>query len=461
MKNLRRILVTAVICVIIGAGYFAQRMMGQGPSLQQGAEYVGPEKCLTCHGSIKDAWEKNPHTILMESSDADKKGCEACHGPGGAHTQEPSAAGSITNPAKTEKDEMSALCGKCHFSKEGPPTAPKKSGKFWKHSSHFRKDIACVKCHSVHGSENRDKLLVREEAALCRPCHANKINDKGYTHTPVKMGKCMDCHNPHGEKAAHMVRAEIVDVCQKCHDVAGADLIKKHGGYNALGKNCMSCHDPHSFSKEKHLIKENQHPPFKNRTCTLCHKNPADPGSLDLKKDAKEICTTCHGDKVFDFDGNAVKHFPVQERMCTACHSPHASKVEKLLRDKPVVMCVKCHENVDDQLSGKYPHPPVATGNCFLCHKPHGSANEKLLNEAPDDLCGKCHQNIKFSHPLKLNTKNPAKGEYVRCYSCHNVHGSDFPKILPSDETAMCNGCHGKDTMKGMKVVPEDEEDNR
>ncbi|MCI0487587.1 MAG: hypothetical protein L0229_13430 [Blastocatellia bacterium] len=52
-------------------------------------DYVGSETCKDCHAGQFNSYFKTAHARLehLASWPADKKGCEACHGPGKAHVE--------------------------------------------------------------------------------------------------------------------------------------------------------------------------------------------------------------------------------------------------------------------------------------------------------------------------------------------------------------------------------------
>lgn len=459
-RRRRKIVLVLCAAFLLCAGYLVQNLRGADESasekIPKSAEYVGTEKCLACHSTMEAAWSKNPHEKTGEkTADPALNGCEACHGPGNVHAQNGNKA-FIVNPANQDKAKLNAICGKCHSDPKS--LAPREwrnlDATAWRRTSHYRKDVLCAACHKIHGGA--EKLLAAEPKALCRNCHTSVSKREGYTHAPVKQEMCLDCHNPHGEGPPHIVRRDIVETCVKCHNVASESALKKHGGFNVSGKNCVSCHDPHSENSAGKLIPANVHPPFKTGRCATCHQGAGAADPLALKKESKDLCTMCHGDKAAEFSEAKVPHFPVKEGLCAACHNPHVSKRKLLVKDRLDVLCVACHAKVDNQLSGMYEHPPVAAGECANCHKPHGGDKEKLLKEEPDGLCKKCHQDVKFSHPMVEQKKNPDFGPIVRCYTCHAVHGSDITKLLPWPETELCNKCHHKDVNE--PVSPESEE---
>jgi hypothetical protein len=53
------------------------------------SQYVGAETCKTCHEEQAKSYDKGPHwkTALDTHKGPEWQGCEACHGPGKAHTE--------------------------------------------------------------------------------------------------------------------------------------------------------------------------------------------------------------------------------------------------------------------------------------------------------------------------------------------------------------------------------------
>lgn len=422
------------------------------------AQYIGPDKCLTCHAKMRDLWSKNPHAGTTSAvSDPALQGCEACHGPGSLHMGSGGEKAHITRPAEVDKSALSNLCMKCHGSRESivPQSWKKLDAQAWRNSGHYRKGILCGKCHAVHADTG--KLLTESPEKLCKTCHASLADAGGgaYVHSPVKQMKCLTCHDPHGtDQLPHMVRKNISTICGDCHKTGNPDIKTGHAGMDVSGSQCTDCHDPHLKTPGAGMLRPSEHQPFKSRKCETCHAGEPGAVSSKLKKDAKALCTGCHGQTMQKITDAPDKHFPAAEKMCTKCHSPHVSSRKTMMRDSYEAICTTCHKKVDDQLSGMVQHPPVATGNCLTCHIPHGGDFEKLLVQEPNSLCSKCHSKFKFSHPLHEQDKNPEFGPIIRCYSCHAVHGSDIPKLLPYVETTLCNKCHAKNAAR--PVDPEE-----
>ena len=112
---------------------------------------------------------------------------------------------------------------------------------------------------------------------------------------------------------------------------------------------------------------------------------------------------------------------------CSSCHNPHGSQSEKLISANTInEKCYECH--AEFQAPVLWEHSPVKE-NCLNCHNPHGSNYPNLLVTQRTRLCQECHeagrhqslagQNISF---LVLNRS---------CSNCHaQVHGSNHPAGL-------------------------------
>jgi hypothetical protein len=78
--------------------------------------YAGSDTCKICHEDIYNGLAKNPHHQLAVDAKRGWVGreCEACHGPGQAHTEGPSAS-NIRNPAKLSAEAADKICLNCHL----------------------------------------------------------------------------------------------------------------------------------------------------------------------------------------------------------------------------------------------------------------------------------------------------------------------------------------------------------
>jgi len=416
----------------------------QGPP----ATYVGVATCKSCHKQVGEEWDVTAHGKALSSAQLAEgmAGCEACHGPGSGH------AGTVGKKplvkfGEAKPEQVVAGCGKCHLAGESAPAgAPQLDASAWKQSGHAASKTSCIKCHRVHGREAKSLLAPPEK--LCLTCHAELVKPTagGTVHAPVKAGQCLTCHDPHGTFGPHSLVPKVSAKCEQCHSTASGKLDAAHKGYRVAGADCTRCHDPHSFDKDHSYLRKVAHPPFGQRNCTICH---VDKPSTALRKPIPDTCFACHPKSSVlpekDADGKEMHpHPPVAGGLCTNCHEPHAANTAQGLRDDPIYVCTSCHRKVGTEARGStHQHPPVAKGECLTCHKGHSSAEKHLLTKDQTVLCQSCHQaQAKHAHPIGPEVKDPNTGEPVACVSCHAIHGSEHPYILPQEETAMCRSCH-------------------
>ncbi len=338
----------------------------------------------------------------------------------------------------------------------------------------------CSACHLQGNPDDHNFFLVAKEDKLCQSCHDLPHKDK--MHTPVREGRCLECHDPHGSDHANALLTDPVKLCITCHrdDFNSASFV--HGPV-AIGA-CVLCHEAHSSPRDHLLrdeartlcltchddvmdLKEGDHlHGALNEDCTACHDAHASDHRYQLHATAPELCATCHQD-VMDAmtTDRAVVHGAIlEEGGCSTCHAPHSSSLPGLQKMTQPKLCLTCHnkdmndhhgqplQNMQELLStNANHHGPIREGLCTACHDPHSGDHFRLLVEeypqdfyAPFDieqykLCFRCHipdlvqspkgtgltefrngeQNLHWVHV------NQEKGR--TCRACHEVHASSRP----------------------------------
>jgi predicted CXXCH cytochrome family protein len=310
-------------------------------------------------------------------------------------------------------EEGAALCKMCHSGVGAGKIVhdPVKKGE-------------CTSCHDPHAS-NEAKLLVKPKESLCSECHSDKTNLK-YMHGPAAVGDCAVCHAPHASDNKALLVKKGADLCFVCHGTI-QDELKRKVVHAALEEGCTSCHNPHGS-------------PFKKL----------------LSDEGEKLCYQCHSQVKERVETSKSVHAPVKTAMgCASCHAPHASDGEKLLTKPGKDLCLGCHKTVLKK-NQTVLHGPVKEGKCTPCHDPHGSPNTKLMvKDFPSDLyvpytdnayalCFSCHNRDLLRYPdtsfatgfrdgdrnlhfIHVNKKEKGRN----CKSCHNMHASEFPKLVP------------------------------
>jgi predicted CXXCH cytochrome family protein len=438
--------------------------------------------CVACHEDKTKG--KAVHSAMA-------MGCTSCH--------EIRVNKDITR-VKLITSTPQALCITCHADKDAASL---------KGTVHPPAVRDCVKCHDPHSSDNKNQLLKPASGEkgknLCLDCHNQGLTvaaDKGSHHAALDSG-CDTCHVTHkvGEAGKaefdfHLTKAAPA-LCQDCHDVKDAALIKTHQNQPFATATCTQCHNPHESAQPK-LMAKFLHPPFADPTgCNTCHAEPKDGKVVLTQANVKDLCVSCHSDKAEFIEKAKVQHVGAAGD-CTDCHSPHASAQPGLPKTDGVTICLACHSDQADQFKKAHLHQPAFKQSCAICHQPHGGDNEHLLRtKRVDDLCLECHgpdspapKKLEAEHavtifngavklpedyfkvnkavilPVKFGRGHPVDGHpiadvadptditkvqaKINCLSCHQPHSSAQPDLLVKDQPdnlAFCTSCH-KDLTK-------------
>lgn len=226
--------------------------------------------CLDCHADFSQSMQEAEfiHTAIRELD------CGSCHLP---HSSE---------QPKMLKSKSIDLCFDCH---DGVKRQFDSS--LNKHKALYLEQ-RCGNCHFAHFS-SYPALLTRTGKEVCLFCHgqdeANRseslrnirkeITDKKVVHSPVANGECFDCHSPHGDSYAKLLkgaypqsfyapyRPDDYDFCFQCHEKEllvmqpvdeqtgfrnGTDnLHYKHVAREQKGRTCKACHSVHASDGEK------------------------------------------------------------------------------------------------------------------------------------------------------------------------------------------------------------------
>lgn len=283
-----------------GAAAQASKAAETPPAAAPAPSYAGSDACKICHEDIYNTFAKTAHEQLETSA---KKGwmgkaCEACHGPGQAHTEGPSAD-NIRNPAKLAPGAVDQLCLTCHLNQ------PTQVGRL--ESSHARDQIACTSCHKIHSADH--PLVVRQADAIntqCRSCHLNvwaQFQRPFHHKLPEGDMSCVDCHNPHGSilPAMQQTFAANDPGCIKCHGDKRGPFTFEHEPLRLQG--CQACHEPHGSANPRMLTRAQV-----RFVCLECHANlpgqfangtakiggVVPPAFHDLNQPVFQNCTVCH-----------------------------------------------------------------------------------------------------------------------------------------------------------------------
>jgi DmsE family decaheme c-type cytochrome len=230
----------------------------------------GADTCLRCHGEevvgifrTKHAQPNDPRTPFGHG----QLQCEACHGPGGAHTKRPKKGEERTpviqfgEGAVTPVRQQNEMCLGCHNSYVSD----------WHTSAHDDNEVGCADCHSSH--DPRDPVRTKAtQAEVCGGCHqiqkANMLQP--FAH-PLREGQmaCTSCHSPHGSLSEASLKKDTINqACYECHADKRGPFLWEH---QPVGEDCTLCHQPHGSAHPAMLA---QRPPF---LCQQCHGQEGHP----------------------------------------------------------------------------------------------------------------------------------------------------------------------------------------
>lgn len=371
--------------------------------------------CLGCHDQIQATIKQAVVHPAVEM------GCDSCHvdhGDAPLGGVAPEGAASPPYLSASQPD----LCWACHDAEDAQ--AAKAHGEL-----PFAASI-CSNCHNPHGSESAKllpaqahppfadrscdmchlagedgKLGLQTETAseLCYMCHdgmQTRVTEAKSTHSLLTFDAdaCVTCHSPHASDHPRLLKQEGSQVCSDCHDAAEQSLVATHGGFSLQEVNCAGCHNPHASQGEK-LLAAQEHPPFADRGCDMCHTT-GDDGKISLVMESSgELCLMCHEQMQGRLETAASKHslLAYDADACVTCHTPHASDHKRFLKRDVNSLCNECHSDV--VADKEFVHKPVAA-SCVQCHDAHTSENAKNLHASGNDLCLECHGPKAMKEPL-------------------------------------------------------------
>lgn len=271
---------------------------GTTPAPDKG--YAGVEICTGCHENKLKGFEHSLHGKKTDPrTPAAQHACESCHGAAQAH-----AEGSAKHPpnvfgpkSSLTPRQQNEACLQCH--------ATSQKHVHWQGSVHETRNVTCVSCHEIHGSNPR--LLARPtQTELCGKCHVRQKAETAMSfHHPIREGQmdCSDCHNPHGTVGDKLITtATVNEKCFQCHADKRGPFVWNHA---PAVENCLNCHNPHG-SRHDYLLTARG--PW---LCQQCHNGEGHQGIL-------------YTGNMFNATANATSVYNTRpqlyNRSCVQCH---------------------------------------------------------------------------------------------------------------------------------------------
>lgn len=184
----------------------------------------------------------------------------------------------------------------------------------WENSAHAAASVNCMDCHSTKQASKT--WIAKPQLAQCENCHENQVT--GFT-----SGK-------HGMRLG----VNINDVSLPAMTVSESRLAKDHKMHIEsmdASLSCNSCHDAHSFNRQKAAVE----------SCLNCHADEhslayeASKHSQTLGQDQSSIvtCATCHLPEI------EIEEFGKRKTLVQHNQNHNLRPNEKMIRS----VCLDCH----------------------------------------------------------------------------------------------------------------------
>ncbi|MFT3762528.1 MAG: DmsE family decaheme c-type cytochrome [Pseudoxanthomonas sp.] len=237
------------------------------------AKPVGEATCTACHSREQQNFAHTTHALGMRvalAADPKTATCEACHGPGSAHAENPAQKGLIiafTHDGGTPTKTQAASCLGCHAG--GPRD-------HWTGSVHQRNDLSCSDCHNPMAKLSAEGLTAKQSISeTCATCHKDirqQFNRRSHMPLPEGQMACVDCHNPHGTINTALLKTNTVnETCYQCHAEKRGPFLFEHA---PVRENCLNCHTPHGSNQHALLVAPVP------MLCQQCHSHMRHPNDL-------------------------------------------------------------------------------------------------------------------------------------------------------------------------------------
>jgi len=462
--------------------------------------------CLSCHNKnpddkIKDTGRYSHPVNVEQKLNLNRQ------------TSEMVAAGRLPlfpKPGK-KQPEGTVQCFSCHNPHQWDPNTPGNRG---------GKDVKGDASNSFLRISNRGS------SALCIECHTDKKQLLSYDHNMQLTapdtkniqgvnvsvsGPCGACHMPHNAQGPKLWARKLAgdkellpQYCLGCHNKNGAANKKPVGGndhpvnvaskgfhiasaelviktlplFNKQGGaepgetiRCLTCHDPHIWSKSPML--QPAGPAISVNTADIAVNNiEGDATDSFLRKPASpspDLCITCHKETALivgtDHDlfvtAPAAKNLAGQtvkeSGQCGVCHAVHNSPNKLKLWNRkygPVAekqhpmnaLCTSCHFKdgpAKDKIPGVATHPEGRLITNIMRFNKRRKGYTPIFDDAGRQTnvgnlcCSSCHSFYKWDH--LVNKQGIGK----------NVEGNDNTSFLrTSSDHMVCTTCHGEEAIR-------------
>ena len=196
------------------------------------ADLLSDEDCRECHLSVEDNWSRSPHAHAYD----DPVFQEQWIGLGSPDS-----------------------CLACHTTNYITSTG-----------SYDTEGVSCQACHGAATANHPPEIVeTKADAEYCGICHTTTLGEWRQTgHAPADVG-CMDCHDPHSQKALF---ENPDDLCINCHSDGMGDYLNDLHVQKDIG--CVDCHAlviPPEVPPEDGIVPTGHSFSISPQTCVACH----------------------------------------------------------------------------------------------------------------------------------------------------------------------------------------------
>lgn len=364
--------------------------------------------------------------------------------------------------------------------------------------------LPCEACHTLHGSGNNNKYLMKDSLGSnlgdgrneCLACHTTGKVVEGLTMSappstvPEHTGTTTACLSCHGSSHAPNPGVSNGGVdCSTCHSSIVTPMSSTSSGYHHLmsnsnasysttqngTRNCLSCHVDHNkFNNQKaYNLKANYTQSYTTNDTTPGQNS--DFNSADAVYGG--LCTSCHQSqqpKSYSQPDGTTATQPIS--ISNYSNSAHNYTATSAFGDSTAFSanCVKCHN--DDMIKDKQTSTnKFGTHNSGFTSLLSNFGDATQTNPMNEKFCYKCHNGSGTTDVYGQAMSTAAKGVYnsfnttgnsnhnltqVYCTNCHNEHNvsatttsttsriSDPTNTLNpfttavGDNSAFCIKCH-------------------
>jgi predicted CXXCH cytochrome family protein len=260
-------------------------------------EFYPPDNSKRPTGPLCDGCHSVNYDVRTKTVTEWNVGCERCHGPGGAHVQQPVRT-NIVNPARLDSNHANDLCIQCHS--QGRPRNNPINGGYYDWPVGFRPGLNLNDFWELEESTPGKTTFTHYADGTG---HKNRMQGNDFV-TSLMYSRgvtCSNCHDVHGTVNDAQVRRPGNALCLGCHSTNSPNgphtkSIEQHTHHAAgsAGSECAGCHMPkieqtlgdvmvrsHTFRFISPTLTETLNVP---NPCTTCHNDKSPAWAVEVLK---------------------------------------------------------------------------------------------------------------------------------------------------------------------------------